>query len=72
MKLTYRGIQYNVAPASISTVNSGLTATYRGSRYHLLTSNAVSIMPAKTMKYRGVTIGLPETSYFPIPGTVMA
>lgn len=72
MQLTYRGIQYNSAPASTPTVDSGLTASYRGVTYPILKSNAVATVSTKTLKYRGITIGASETGYFPAPGTAMA
>lgn len=74
MQLTYRGIQYNAAPVSTSTVDSGVTATYRGTVYSILRSNAVATLPTKTLKYRGIVIGTPtpEAGYFSAPGTAMA
>lgn len=72
MQLTYRGIQYNVAPASTSTVNSGLTATYRGLSYAIPQSNAVATLPKKTLKYRGIVIGTPEVTYHPATRPAMA
>lgn len=68
MQLTYRGIQYNAAPAATTTTTtttSGLTATYRGLSYSIPQSNTVATMPTKPLKYRGITIGTPEPDWHP-------
>lgn len=62
MQLTYRGTQYNVAPAFTTTVDSGLTAKYRGIVYSVQTSNAVAILPTQPLKYRGIVVGTPEVT----------
>ncbi|WP_416674029.1 DUF4278 domain-containing protein [Egbenema bharatensis] len=72
MQLTYRGTQYNIAPAFTTTVDSGMTATYRGVNYSVMKSNAVATLPTKALKYRGVVIGEPEASFFPAPGAMTA
>jgi len=72
MKLTYRGIQYNAAPASIHTVDSEITAIYRGVPYTLPQANAVATLPAKMLKYRGIVIGTPEVIYQPASRPAMA
>lgn len=72
MQLTYRGIQYNVAPASTRTTDSGITATYRGLSYSVPQSSAVATLPKKALKYRGIVIGTPEVNYQPVSRSAMA
>jgi hypothetical protein len=72
MQLTYRGTQYNIAPAFTATVESGMAATYRGVSYSVIKSNAAATLPTKALKYRGVVIGKPEASPFLAPGAMTA
>ncbi len=62
MKLTYRGIQYNTAPSTSNTVDSGITATYRGLLYTVPRATDVPVMPVQTLKYRGIVIGGAEVA----------
>lgn len=74
LTLTYRGTQYNTAPASINTVDSGLTATYRGLSYNVsqVWTPVAAAMPTKPLKYRGIAIGEPEVTYQPASCPAMA
>jgi len=65
MKLTYRGISYNTAPTSITTVDSGVTAQYRGVLYTLLRATDAPVMPVQTLMYRGATVGASDFSWHP-------
>lgn len=65
MKLSYRGIQYNVAPVSTSVVDSGLTAKYRGCLYTVPQATNVPVMPVQMLRYRGITIGTPDSGWQP-------
>lgn len=72
MQLTYRGINYNAAPVSISTVESGVTATYRGLSYSVPQSHAVATLPKTALKYRGIVIGAVEVNDYPTFRPTMA
>ncbi|MGQ9872460.1 DUF4278 domain-containing protein [Leptodesmis sp.] len=55
MKLLYRGVSYNYAPATVETAPTGLAGKYRGAAVNFRTATQpIATHPALELIYRGV------------------